>query len=626
MSKGPSHHGVQRTSSSDLMTCPWCNYENVASAEFCGDCGRSLQTEVVCAACDRANPGANRFCDACGAQLGGQAQPAVALPRVEESPKRQQGPPLRWETPLPQWDMSWEYLRSWIARNRWELLLVALLTGVAAFLRLYRLADLPPGLHGDEAWTGLDALRILDEGWIGPYVGSALGQPTGPLYFTALIFKLFDVSLFTLRLSIALFGIVTVPLAYFMFRLGFGRWVAVFGTVALTFSFWHIHFSRTAFMVISMPMIITLAAIAAFWAMRSTRKLPWFVTGLVLGVGVYTYNGYPGFLVAASVLFAVHFALLRSRWRYYLLRYVLLALGFVLAALPMIHLVAHSPGFYLSHARHVSVARDPGFLAAESFEEKVDFLARRAWHAATLLIRHTDIDYTDSTGGRGALNPLLALLAYLGLVVSLAKWRSPPHLLSVIAVLAAMGIIVIGGANWGEMRRSMVALPFVYGLAGLASVEIVRTGRRLFGKVGHRVALLAVAVGLTSVIAWNSVYYFGDFVQQEHVRWVYVDDLVDSLRSAHGFDEPGNIYFYSPRWSYDYETRRFLYPDTLGMDRSKEFGSFSLERLDPGPVTYVFLPPYDRELDSVMGLHPDGTALSEKDAKGGTRFAVYHLP
>ena len=477
------------------MTCPWCNYENVASAEFCGDCGRSLQSEVVCAACDRANPGANRFCDECGAQLGGQAQPAIALPKVEESPKRQQAPPLRWETPLPQWDMSWEYLRSWIARHRWELLLVALLTGVAAFLRLYRLADLPPGLHGDEAWTGLDALRILDEGWIGPYVGSALGQPTGPLYFTALIFKLSDVSLFTLRLSIALFGIVTVPLAYFMFRLGFGHWVAVFGTVALTFSYWHIHFSRTAFMVISMPMIITLAAIAAFWAMRSTRKTPWFLTGLVLGVGMYTYNGYPGFLVAASVLFAVHFAVLRGRWRHYLLRYVLLALGFVLAALPMIHLAAQSPGFYLSHARHVSVARDPGFLAADSFEEKVGFVAKRAWHAATLLIRHTDIDYTDATGGRGALNPLLALLAYLGLAVSLAKWRSPPHLLSAIAVLTAMGIIVIGSVNWGEMRRSMVALPFLYGLAGLASVTA--------GVSGDWAGIPFLAFSFTSNLTFN---------------------------------------------------------------------------------------------------------------------------
>ena len=86
-------------------------------------------------------------------------------------------------------DAYWQGLESWVARYRWEILLVVLCTGVAAFLRVYRLAELPPGLHGDEALTGLDALRILDEGWIGPYVGSALGQPTGPLYFTAFLLR-----------------------------------------------------------------------------------------------------------------------------------------------------------------------------------------------------------------------------------------------------------------------------------------------------------------------------------------------------------------------------------------------------------------------------------------------------
>ena len=125
--------------------------------------------------------------------------------------------------PLVTMGKHWHRLQAWLALHRWELLLVLLCTGVAAFLRIYRLADLPPGLHGDEAWTGLDALRIIDEGWIGPYVGSALGQPTGPLYFTAFVFKLSHASLFTLRLSMAILGVATVPLAYLLFRVGFGR-------------------------------------------------------------------------------------------------------------------------------------------------------------------------------------------------------------------------------------------------------------------------------------------------------------------------------------------------------------------------------------------------------------------
>ena len=614
------------------MNCPWCQYDNAASARFCGDCGRPLQSEAACNNCGVSTPRANRFCDACGSQLGGPERSVAAPSSAQELAQRRetrpskQAPEVQWDTPAPVWQMSGGQVRSWAVRHRWELALVALLTVVAWVLRLYRLADFPPGLHGDEAWTGLDAMRIVKEGWIGPYVGSALGQPTGPLYFTALIFKLTNASLFTVRLSMALLGVATVPLAYLLFRTGFGRWVAIFGTIALTFSFWHIHFSRTAFMVVSMPMVMSVAGIALFWTMRSARKWPWIVTGLILGLGVYTYNGYPLFLVAVLVVLSVHLVLLRSRWRLYLPRYLLLVAGFALAALPLIRFAAHSPDFYFSHARQLSALKDPRYLAADGIGEKVDFLAGRTWDAATLLARHPDIDYTDATGGRGALNVFLAALAYLGIVISVARWRSPPHLLSLLAVVAGMGVIVLGAVNWGDMRRSLVAVPFVYGLAGVGAWWLSRAGERVLGALGRRTVLAVLAAGLVSAMALNTWSYFGDFIQQDRTKWVFVNDLVDGLQAAHAFDEPGKIYFYSGRWSYDYETRRFLYPDSPGMDRSEEFGSFSLRRLDSGPVTYLLLPPYERELDRLVQTHPGGTVVREPAHGSEPRYVVYHLP
>ena len=147
----------------------------------------------------------------------------------------------------PNWQWSRQFLREWILRNRWELIAVVVLTAVAAFLRVYRLEEIPAGFHGDEAWTGIEGLRILKEGWIGPYTTSALGQATGPFYLTALLIWLLDASKTTVRLSMGLFGIATIPAAHLLLRLGFGRWVALFGTTALTVSYWHLHFSRLGF-------------------------------------------------------------------------------------------------------------------------------------------------------------------------------------------------------------------------------------------------------------------------------------------------------------------------------------------------------------------------------------------
>ena len=174
--------------------------------------------------------------------------------------------------------------------------MVVLLTIVAGVVRIYRVSEVPGGLHGDEALTGLDALRIVQEGWIGPYAGSALGQPSGALYFTALLFKLSEPSIFILHLSMALLGVAGVPAAYLLFRIGFGRWVALFGTVALTFSYWHLFYSRSAYIVISMPLMTTLAAAAVLIALRSSTRWAWLAAGILLGLtfvlGVYSYAGY----------------------------------------------------------------------------------------------------------------------------------------------------------------------------------------------------------------------------------------------------------------------------------------------------------------------------------------------
>jgi 4-amino-4-deoxy-L-arabinose transferase-like glycosyltransferase len=535
-------------------------------------------------------------------------------------------PGLRWYTAAVEWPASWERLGPWLWQRRLELLLVALCTAVAAFLRVYRLAELPPGLHGDEALTGLDALRIIDEGWIGPYVGSGLGQPTGPLYFTALVFKLSHVSLFTLRLSMSLLAVATVPAAYILFRLGFGRWVALFAALALTFSFWHLHYSRMAFMVVSMPLITTLVAIAILLALRSDRRWPWLVGGLLLGVGVYSYNGYVAFLTVIAAFLAVVLLLSRFQWRRYLKRFVFLAGAAVLIAIPMIDLVLTQPGFYFQHHRLISVVQDPGFRDAETIVEKVGFLAGRAWDGATLFYSHPSVDFSDAMGGRGVLNVPMALLAYAGLVIALARWRSPPHLLLALMVLAGLGVTLLVGENWGELRQSLLTVPFVYGLAGIAAVEVVRAGRRAFGLTGLRVAAAGMAVLLVGGILWNTWYYFGFQVRQEYTEWVFANDLVDGLRVAHSFDTPGRIYFYAPRWGYDYETRRFLYPASSGIDRSREFGEFSLERLDAGPVTYLLLPPYTNEVARLKELYPGGVAIEQLNDRGAKVFSVYHLP
>lgn len=508
-----------------------------------------------------------------------------------------------------------------VKRYCWELTAVILCTAIAAFLRIYRLADLPPGLHGDEAITGLEALRILHDGWIGPYVGSALGQVTGTLYATALVFKLFDPSIFTVRLSMAVMGIATIPAAYFLFLHSFGRWVALFGMIFITFSYWHLHFSRVSFPIISVPLMISLAAMAILWAMRSALIWPWFFAGLVLGAGTYTHDTYLMFLGTIAIFLSINLALHHLQWRQLLLKYILLVCGLLLTALPLIQFAVSSTDIYLSHARQVSLLKDPLLMNASTTAERVDFIARQSWDAITLLFRHPDIDGIDGTGGRGALDPVLAILAYLGLGIALTKWRRPQYLLAVLTVLAGFAATVFASSHGGDMRRSLIAVPFVYSLAGIAAIEIITILMRFINKWAYLVGLTTII----AVITWNVWYYFYDFGQKDSTRWVFADDMVSSLKAAHSLEDPGIIYFYSGRWSYNYEVRQFLYPNTSGLDRSKEFGTFSLTKEHSVHVIYILLPPYVGELETLKHMYPGGKTLLEHDDRGNIRFAVYRV-
>ena len=49
-----------------VMKCPKCQVENREWAEFCGECGHPLQTELMCPQCGNTNPQGKKFCDRCG--------------------------------------------------------------------------------------------------------------------------------------------------------------------------------------------------------------------------------------------------------------------------------------------------------------------------------------------------------------------------------------------------------------------------------------------------------------------------------------------------------------------------------------------------------------------------------
>src|SRR3990167_2208416 len=103
-------------------------------------------------------------------------------------------------------------------------ILLILVIFLAFFLRFYKISETPPSLYWDEASLGYNAYSILktardEHGKFLPVTNfAAFGdyKPPGYIYLTVPAIAIFGLSEFAIRFPSALFGTLTVLLAYFL--------------------------------------------------------------------------------------------------------------------------------------------------------------------------------------------------------------------------------------------------------------------------------------------------------------------------------------------------------------------------------------------------------------------------
>jgi 4-amino-4-deoxy-L-arabinose transferase-like glycosyltransferase len=226
--------------------------------------------------------------------------------------------------------------------RRQALWLMVLCLVVAAALRLPGLTATPPGLHYDEAANAILAGEIGQGGQWPVFIESYTGKEVLFFYLAGGLMRLLGQSTFTLRLTAAFIGLLTVAATYWLGReLLTDRRLALLAAVFLAASFWHLLFSRLGFRAISQPLLQALAIAALFRGLRRS-SWPWLLAaGLFLGLAAYTYLAVRLFpLLLLLTLLPLLFS--RASWR---LRWPQLGLVTAVATLALLPLVAH----FLAH-------------------------------------------------------------------------------------------------------------------------------------------------------------------------------------------------------------------------------------------------------------------------------------
>ncbi|MCX6031430.1 MAG: hypothetical protein NT169_19295 [Chloroflexi bacterium] len=406
---------------------------------------------------------------------------------------------------------------------------LALILLVAGLFRLWRIDSIPPGLFGDEATDGLDALDVL-AGRGAIFFPANFGREGLHMWLVAGMFRLIGVVPLALRLPSALAGILSALATYWLgleltkderrrtnnrrsFVFCLSSFVAPIAALYLATSYWHIHFSRFGIRGVFTPLCGVLA-FAAFWrgvnlanerisesanqrigksvicnrqsaicnlqsAIRNPQS-PWFaLSGFFLGLATHFYTAsrfFPVFLGGFLVLQAIiacasgqrEEALLRRHFWGIVILYAVVALVFA----PLgVYFLQH-PGSFSQRAGEVVVFKDASPLARMGQAAVANVLQFFAPGRG-------DMDQFYNLPGRPVFDPLTAVLALIGVAALLWRWRQPAALFLLTWFPALLLPSFLATDRFPTLPRVLGVIPGVYFFPAIGVVAVIAALGRL---------------------------------------------------------------------------------------------------------------------------------------------------
>ena len=413
---------------------------------------------------------------------------------------------------------------------------------MAAFFRLWQIGSIPPGLFGDEATDGLDALDVL-AGRGAIFFPANFGREGLHMWLVAGMFRLMGVTPLAIRLPSALAGIATALATYWLgrelvaatddrrqttdddrFVLRLWSFVPLIAALYIATSYWHVHFSRFGIRGVFTPLLGALA-FAAFWravnranqrrgesANQASQQISksangklqiaetnpqfairhsqfaWFaLSGLFLGLATHFYTAsrfYPFFLGGFLILQAVIAYAMGQREQAILRRnFWGIVVLFVVAALifaPLgLYFVQH-PGSFAQRASEVvaTKAANPWLRMGQAAAANV---------LQFFIPGQGDPEQFYNLPRRAVFDPLTALLALIGIGVLLWRWRQPAALFLLTWFPALLLPSFLATDRWPTLPRVLGVIPAVYFYPAVGLLFVAGLlGRVLNARMGER--------------------------------------------------------------------------------------------------------------------------------------------
>jgi len=352
---------------------------------------------------------------------------------------------------------------SWIGKNKIEFLILMVILLVAAFLRLYRIADYMTFL-GDEGRDVLVVKRILvDHKWtlLGP-TASVGGFFLGPIYYYFMIpfLWLFRLDPVGPAVMVALFGIATVFLVYKVGKEFFNREAGLIASLLYALSPLVIAYSRSSWNPNLVPFFSLLYIYSLYKAVKTADWRWWFVSGLCIGIGLQLHYLFT-FLIPVGIVFL----LICKKGLSYLKFWGLKLAGLIIGWAPFIAFeIRHRFPNIRTLYNFIFHGKETG-LVSMKFQERLGEIVFRLFSRLVFRFPPPEQYYRFSKNllfSWRLVTGLSLVAALIILIVQIAKKKKPEHLLLICWLTFGVGLFLFyKKAVYDYYLGFMFPLPFL---------------------------------------------------------------------------------------------------------------------------------------------------------------------
>ncbi len=448
-----------------------------------------------------------------------------------------------------------------IVSLNWEVILLAVILLIGAFMRLYQFTTLPFGTWYDEADNGLWALQILRDPYYRPIYIESTNLPAHFVFLIALSFKLSGVAnTLAIRAVTVTFGLATVVVAYLMGREFFNRRLALALAFFLAVSRWDVNFSRIGLHGVTTPFFELVVVYFLLKGLRRKAIQDFAWGGLFLGLGLCFYAPYRLFPGVIALFLLYQMATCRGFFREYYRYLAIFALAALLAVAPVLQFACRHTDTFLARTRKTSIfnkeINQPGWKAVDDNLRK---------HLLMFNYRG-DPNGRHNLPGEPMLDFATSVLFLIGLGYSLYHWRKPRYFLLLVWFM----VMLCGGVfsldfEAPQSLRAIGTLPVAYVLACVVLSQLEKAFGRDWAPRGVRYFNGALVV----LLAWIGYANFHTYFHRQardFAAW-NAFSTPETLTARAMKAAAGRYDFYVTSLYYQHPTIRFIAPNVTSYKR-----------------------------------------------------------